>query len=161
MKLDAKHLREEMLRIMDEDGLSAEELATKAGRNSVTIYRILNLHHETAQRSIGRDIAAATGREFKITGDKIYFEKKDTADVSKFNHTSLAINTNSITQDDLELLHYLKELGIKDKGGAERMLGLFRGLTYQINRLSDKKRRLVAAILSTVIADADTDQAEP
>jgi len=73
MKLNSEHFKKEIEKILNEDGLSPEELSNTAKISRGTVYRILNLESKTTQRAIGRKIAEGTGRVFKIEGDKIYF----------------------------------------------------------------------------------------
>ena len=76
MKLKTKHLKKEIVTIMDQEGLSAEEIANACDVSKVTIYKILNEQSEWTQRAIVRKIAAGTNRDFKITGEKVEFIKK-------------------------------------------------------------------------------------
>jgi len=77
MKLNTEHLKTEIERILNEDGISQEELAIRSGIHRTTIYSILSNRNPSTQRAIGRKIAEGTNREFKIIGDKIYFSKPD------------------------------------------------------------------------------------
>jgi len=74
-KLDTAHLAGEIDKILDEDGISPEELADKSGVAKTTVYGILGKARPTTQRAVGRKIAKGTGREFTIDGTKIYFTK--------------------------------------------------------------------------------------
>ena len=76
MKLKTKHLKKEIVTIIDQEGLSAEEIANACDVSKVTIYKILNEQSEWTQRAIVRKIAAGTNRDFKITGEKVEFIKK-------------------------------------------------------------------------------------
>jgi len=76
MKLNTLNLKKQILQILNEDGISPEELANKSGISAMTVYRILNESGETTQRAIGRKIAEGTGRRFRIAGDQIEFYKE-------------------------------------------------------------------------------------
>ena len=76
MKLKTRLLKKEIMLLMDQDGLSAEEIAIACGVSKVTIYKILNEQSEWTQRAIVRKIAAGMNRDFKITGEKVEFIKK-------------------------------------------------------------------------------------
>jgi len=76
-RLDRAHLALEISAIMDDDGISVEELASRAGISRSTVYAILEGNRKFTQKAIGRKIAEGTGRDFEIDGDKIYFKKKE------------------------------------------------------------------------------------
>lgn len=82
LKLDSAHLKQEIKTILDEDGLSPEDLAKLAKVSKTTIYAILDLDRESTQRAIGKKIAEGTGRAFKIEGEKIFFFRRQAETVS-------------------------------------------------------------------------------
>jgi len=114
MKLDTKHLKNEIEKLLDETGLSVEELANQAGISKATIYRILDCKAGFSQRAIGRKIAEGTGRKFKIEGDKIYFYKPQTS----------AAPDIEITEEEWQWLQTLRELKPEDREKLKRIIGI-------------------------------------
>lgn len=70
-------MAEEIGKILDQDGISPETLAHMAGVHVSSIYRIINGKNPTAQRGTIKSIAEATQRNFKITGDRVEFFRKE------------------------------------------------------------------------------------
>ena len=75
MKLSTEHLRRELQKIIEMDGVSLETIASLSGISPPTLYRIWNLQNPTVQLDTARRIATGTGRTFTIDGDKIFYEK--------------------------------------------------------------------------------------
>jgi transcriptional regulator with XRE-family HTH domain len=77
MKINNKSIKNWLVKIMDEDGISPEELSKAAGISIGTIYNILSGHVDGVQRAIIRKVAAGTGRTFEISGDKVTFYREE------------------------------------------------------------------------------------
>lgn len=82
IKLNTKHLSEQVRKILDEDGITPEEIAINGKFAKSTIYAILTEKNPTSQRAIARKIAEGTGRKFRIEGDKIFYYKEEPANDS-------------------------------------------------------------------------------
>lgn len=75
MKLNAEYMRAAIQVIMDEAGVSPEEIANAAGLNRTAIYKILNGNTSAVRRSTIRQIADGLKYSFKIIGDRVTFTK--------------------------------------------------------------------------------------
>lgn len=73
--LNTEHLAVQIQRIMAEDAVSADELAKRASISKTTVYAILAVERPQTQMGTARKIAEGNGRTFRISGDKIYFQK--------------------------------------------------------------------------------------
>jgi len=76
MKIDTKTFSKELKNIVDADGMSISELAAKSGISRQTLYEVIEGQRPSLQRATMRRIAEATGRDFKIDGDKVTFVKR-------------------------------------------------------------------------------------
>ena len=114
MKLDTKILSPEVKKILNEDGLSPEELANRAGISTTTVYKILDLQTVSTQRAIARKICYATGRNFRIDNNRIEFYKEtkiDETNLTKDERTLLKIWRRSST-DMKEVIYKLLKLNV-------------------------------------------------
>ena len=75
MKVKTQYLKQEVEKILNEDGISPEELAEKANINRATVYSILKQRYQTTQRAVARKIAEGTGRYAVFEGDRVSFHK--------------------------------------------------------------------------------------
>ncbi len=76
MKLNAEYMRAAIQVIMDEAGVSPEEIANAAGLNKTAIYKILNGNTTAVRRSTIRQIADGMNYDFQIDGDKVTFTRR-------------------------------------------------------------------------------------
>lgn len=77
MKINIKSAKKAILRLLDEDGISIEELARSSNISIGTLYNLTDEKVTGVQRAIIRKIAAGTGRTFKIDGDKVTFYREE------------------------------------------------------------------------------------
>jgi len=77
MNLNPKIVKQVIENILDEDGISVDEMANLSGVSKATIYRIMSETAGFVQRAVVRRIAEGTGRTFKITGDRVEFFRKE------------------------------------------------------------------------------------
>ncbi len=113
MKINTKILKTEIEKILNEDGLSPEELANKAGVAVGTIYRILSLDRPTSQRAIARKIAEGANRKTTFEGDKVTFFKNETPSSNLYKPIPLTekdeavIKMLGLTPDMVRRLQYI------------------------------------------------------
>jgi DNA-binding phage protein len=77
MKIDQKAFASQLQAILDEDVIGIVELANKTAISRETIYSLLACERPNVQRRTIREIAAATGRDVHISGEKVTFTKKE------------------------------------------------------------------------------------
>ncbi len=104
-RIKTKYLKEEIDKILDEDGISPEELALRTGVSKSTIYAILSLERPTVRKSTAREIAKGTGREAIFEGDKVKFKPINNKLLSNFRR-----NLNHILSQNPGLLEDIKRI---------------------------------------------------
>lgn len=136
MNLDARHLKTEIEKILNEDALSPEELSNKTGVHRSTIYSILAASKATVQRATARRIAEGTGRSLRIDGDKVYFEEKPDADVI----------TEDLPVDDemQEVLDHISK--IKDPRRRETILSII----TMLSEMPPEKVKIIKAMIGMI-----------
>jgi len=75
MKLNAEYMKAAIQAIMDDEGMSPEEIANAAGLNRTAVYKILNGETAAVRRSTIRQIADGLDYSFIISDDKVTFIK--------------------------------------------------------------------------------------
>lgn len=141
MKLDAEHFRSELQKILNEDGLSPEELANLSNVNRSTIYAILNGERKTSQRSVGRRVGEATNRNFKIEGNKIYYSKKEPEMVKEY------LPGYGSGKGNDELAKIYAELEKELAGASEEKKKLIRNILDLISKMDDADLEAVERLL--------------
>ena len=71
MRLDAIKLSKQIRAILDNRGLSGDELAAMASIDKTTVYRILNLKNKTVDRGTLRRLADGLDCDFIINGSEV------------------------------------------------------------------------------------------
>jgi transcriptional regulator with XRE-family HTH domain len=113
MKLSQQIFKQELLKIIDEDGLSVEEIANAAGLAKATLYNILNDKPSSVQRAVVRKVAEATRRKFVITGEKVTFIKQESelfSDLDKEERRLLALYRELGSEDQDDVLNFVETL---------------------------------------------------
>lgn len=115
MKLDSVKLRSELIKIMDEEGLSAQEVASLCGIAPITVYRIIEKKAVYVQRAIGRKLAEGLGRTFKIHNDRIEFIKAEnkTSEKDSIKAEIIGIYDSLSEADKIKLRDIIKTIWAK------------------------------------------------
>ncbi len=124
MRLSQKTFKEELLKIIDEDGISVEELANSAGLAKATLYNILNDKPASVQRAVVRKVAEATGRNFVINGDKVTFVIAPKQE------------NDNLTEEEREFLNMFRQL---DDASKDAAIGLLESMC-RVAELGRKRR---------------------
>lgn len=110
MKINAKLFWEQVEAILNEDGISLNELAIRSGLQYHGLSKIRDGITTSIQHATMRKIAEATGRKFIITGDSVTFVK---AAQSK---------NDDLSEDEREMLDLLRGLDDEQRSAAMELL---------------------------------------
>ena len=75
MKLQSESARKALLQMIDETGMSTDEVANSSGVGVSSLYRILDLENKTTQRATIRKVSSALGYLATFSGDTVTVKK--------------------------------------------------------------------------------------